>query len=320
MCSPYSVGMQAPTGGWRSAAEGAAAGLSFRSFVIRTKEDPTACHFRHVPRACVDRSRLRPPPAWRRCSLRPRPASPRTSRRRASSPAGRRLRRRSRPRLPAPAIPAPQASPAAPGGAAQQPTGPTVVQVKPEPSQPDWTKVCGKDPSNNSEICYTTRDFVSDQGQPVMAVAVYEAKNAPQGAQTQRVVRFLLPLGLMLQPGIRFAIDQGQPTPGRYALCFPNGCFAEAVGLKDDFVNQMKKGTSLNVSVQNQVAREVTFSVPLAGFGKAFDGAAIDPKVLEEQQKKLQEELERRSDEMRKKLEQSSAAGATAAPATAPKQ
>jgi len=119
---------------------------------------------------------------------------------------------------PAPAIPAPQASPAAPGGAAQQPTGPTVVQVKPEPSQPDWTKVCGKDPSNNSEICYTTRDFVSDQGQPVMAVAVYEAKNAPQGAQTQRVVRFLLPLGLMLQPGIRFAIDQGQPTPGRYAL------------------------------------------------------------------------------------------------------
>jgi invasion protein IalB len=221
---------------------------------------------------------------------------------------------------PAPAIPAPQASPAAPGGAAQQPTGPTVVQVKPEPSQPDWTKVCGKDPSNNSEICYTTRDFVSDQGQPVMAVAVYEAKNAPQGAQTQRVVRFLLPLGLMLQPGIRFAIDQGQPTPGRYALCFPNGCFAEAVGLKDDFVNQMKKGTSLNVSVQNQVAREVTFSVPLAGFGKAFDGAAIDPKVLEDQQKKLQEELERRSDEMRKKLEQSSAAGATAAPATAPKQ
>ena len=221
---------------------------------------------------------------------------------------------------PAPAIPAPQASPAAPGGAAQQPTGPTVVQVKPEPSQPDWTKVCGKDPSNNSEICYTTRDFVSDQGQPVMAVAVYEAKSAPQGAQTQRVVRFLLPLGLMLQPGIRFAIDQGQPTPGRYALCFPNGCFAEAVGLKDDFVNQMKKGTSLNVSVQNQVAREVTFSVPLAGFGKAFDGAAIDPKVLEEQQKKLQEELERRSDEMRKKLEQSSAAGATAAPAIAPKQ
>jgi hypothetical protein len=80
----------------------------------------------------------------------------------------------------------------------------------------------------------------------------------------------------------------------------------------------MKKGTTLNVSVQNQTQREVTFAVPLAGFGKAFDGPAIDPKVLEEQQKKLQSELEKRSDDMRKKLEQQNAAGA-AAPATAPK-
>ncbi len=64
---------------------------------------------------------------------------------------------------------------------AQQPagaqnTGPTVVQVRPEPSQTEWTKVCGRDPGNNREICYTTRDFVSDQGQPVMAVAVYDVK------------------------------------------------------------------------------------------------------------------------------------------------
>ena len=219
---------------------------------------------------------------------------------------------------PAPA-PAPQASPMVPGaGAAQQQAGPTVVQVKAEPSQADWTKVCGKE--GNNEICYTTRDFVSDQGQPVMAVAVYEAKGGPQGAQ--RVIRFLLPLGLMLQPGIRFAVDQGQPTPGRYALCFPNGCFAEAVGFKDDLLAQMKKGTNLNVSVQNQVAREVTFAVPLAGFGKAFDGPAIDPKALEEQQKKLQEELEKRSDELRKRLEQGAAPGAAtpATAATAPKQ
>ncbi len=189
--------------------------------------------------------------------------------------------------------------------------------MKPEPSQTDWTKVCGKDPASGAEICYTTRDFVSDQGQPVLAVAVYDAKG--QGAQNQKVVRFLMPLGLLLRPGIRFAVDQGQPIPGQYAICFPNGCFAEATGLKDDFINQMKRGTTLNVSVQNQVAREVTFAVPLAGFGKAFDGPAIDPKVLEEQQKKLQEELEKRSEELRKRLEQqSSAAGAPAGGAAAP--
>lgn len=216
---------------------------------------------------------------------------------------------------PAPAAPAP-AAPAAPqGGMAQQQTGPQTVNVKSEPSQADWTKVCGKDQGSNTDVCYTTRDFVSDQGQPVLAVAVYDMKNAQQSV---RVVRYLLPLGLLLQPGIRFTVDGQQGTAGKFAVCFPNGCFAEAGGVSNDVLNAMKKGTTLNVSVQNQTQREVTFAVPLAGFGKAFDGPAIDPKVLEEQQKKLQAELEKRSEDMRKNLEKQNAAGA-AAPAAAPK-
>jgi len=215
------------------------------------------------------------------------------------------------------------AAPAKPPAAAQsqpaqqqpQNTGPMVVQVKAEPSQPDWTKVCGKDQGTNTEICYTTRDFVSDQGQPVLAVALYDVK----GPQSKKIVRFLMPLGLLLQPGIRFTVDQGAPTDGKYAICFPNGCFAEAE-VKDDFVAAMKKGQNLNVSVQNQAGRLVTFAVPAAGFGKAFDGPPIDPKVLEEQQKKLQEELEKKSEELRKKLGSGDASAAPAAPAApAPK-
>ncbi|HEV7335696.1 MAG TPA: invasion associated locus B family protein [Bosea sp. (in: a-proteobacteria)] len=209
----------------------------------------------------------------------------------------------------------PAAKPAAPAQQpAQQPAqgqgaqnGPTVVQVKPEPSQTNWTKVCGKDPAANKEICYTTRDFVSDQGQPVLAVAVYDVKGDPN-----KIVRFLMPLGLLLQPGIRFGVDTAQPTPGRFAICFPNGCFAEAQ-IKDDFINQMKKGTNLNISVQNQGAREVSFSIPLTDFAKGFDGAPIDPKVLEDQQKQLQDELAKRQDELRKRL---GGSGASAAPGT----
>jgi invasion protein IalB len=224
---------------------------------------------------------------------------------------------------PKPAAPAAQpAKPAAPApgqpAQQQQPAGPTVVQVKAEPSQPEWTKVCGKDQNTNTEICYTTRDFVSDQGQPVLALAVYDVK----GQQPQKVVRFVMPLGLLLQPGLRFAIDQGQATPGRYVMCLPNGCFAEAQ-VKDDFIASLKKGANLNVSVQNQVGREITFAVPAAGFGKAFDGPPIDPKVLEEQQKKLQEELQKKSEEMRQKMLQgqggAAAPSAQAAPPAAPK-
>ncbi|MFL5121726.1 MAG: hypothetical protein ACJ8C8_14845, partial [Microvirga sp.] len=80
-------------------------------------------------------------------------------------PAPRQQRPRpAQPAQPAPQpAPAPQAAPAAPAGQQAQ-AGPTIVQVKAEPSQPDWTKVCGKDQAQNTEVCYTTRDFVSDQG------------------------------------------------------------------------------------------------------------------------------------------------------------
>lgn len=207
-----------------------------------------------------------------------------------------------------PAQPAPAQPPAQGQGQAAS-TGPTVVQVKPEPSQTNWTKVCGKDQAANKEICYTTRDFVSDQGQPVLAVAIYDVKG-----DANKIVRFLMPLGLLLQPGIRFGVDNAQPTPGRYAICFPNGCFAEAQ-IKDDFINAMKKGTNLNVSVQNQAAREVSFSIPLSDFAKGFDGAPIDPKVLEEQQKALQDELAKRQEELRKRL---GGGAADATPGVAP--
>ena len=38
-------------------------------------------------------------------------------------------------------------------------------------------------------------------------------------------------------------------------------------------------------------------------FAKAYDGPPTDPKVFEENQKKLQEELQKRAEEQRKKLE-----------------
>ncbi|SDR50469.1 Invasion protein IalB, involved in pathogenesis [Rhizobiales bacterium GAS191] len=216
-----------------------------------------------------------------------------------------------KPAAPAPAAPAP-AAPAPAAGAA--PAGGTpesgLVQLKPEPSQPDWVKVCGKDPQSNVEICYTTRDFVSDQGQPVLAVAMYDVKGKPE-----KPTRFILPLGLLLAPGVKFAVDQGPASDGKFVICLPNGCFAEGV-TNDAFIGGMKKGTTLNVKFKNQVGNEVTFQVPLAGFGKAFDGAPLDPKVVEEQQKKLQEELQKRSDELRAKL--GGAAAATPDPA-APK-
>ena len=196
-----------------------------------------------------------------------------------------------KPAPPKPAQPAPQpAPPAAPAPAANQ--------VNLQPSQSDWTKVCGKDQAANKEICYTTRDFGQAADQPpVLAVAVYDVKG-----DDQRIVRLLLPVALMLRPGFRFSVDKGATQDGGFEICFPNGCFAESK-VKGPTIDQMKKGNTLNVMVKNQANNEVNFVLPLAGFAKAFDGAAIDPKVLEDQQRKLEEELQKRAEEQRKALE-----------------
>ncbi len=183
-------------------------------------------------------------------------------------------------------------------------------------TQSDWTKVCGKDQTAGKEVCYTTRDFSAAPSQPpVLALAVYDVK----GDDT-KIIRMLMPIGLMLRPGFRFSVDKGASTDGAFEICFPNGCFAEAK-VKTATTDSMKKATALNVSVRNQKNEQVDFSVPLAGFGKSFDGPAIDPKVLQEQQQKLQAELQKRAEDERKKLEsqqpaaQSPTGGATVAPA-----
>ncbi len=40
----------------------------------------------------------------------------------------------------------------------------------------------------------------------------------------------------------------------------------------------MKSGTTLSIAVRNQANNEVTFAVPLAGFGDAFDGRRSIPR------------------------------------------
>ncbi len=224
-----------------------------------------------------------------------------------------------RPAAPAarPAAPAPQA--AAP--AAANSNDPTVVQVKGTPDGSDWTKQCGPTDAQKIETCLTVREFVSENDQPVLAVAASEMKG-PQGSE--RRIRFLLPFGLALDAGVRFSVDRSGFVAGKYSVCMPNGCFAD-VGIKDETLKSMKTGNTFNVTVKNAAGNEVVFAIPSTGFAKAFDGPAVDPKVVEERQRQLEQDVQRKSEQMRRELEARGAGGLpapapTAPPAGAPRQ
>ena len=79
----------------------------------------------------------------------------------------------------------------------------------------------------------------------------------------------------------------------------------------------MKKGQGLVVQAINSTGQPISLVLPLADFAKAYEGPPTDPKVFEEQQKKLQEELQRRADEARKKLENRAATSISGAAARA---
>ena len=70
-----------------------------------------------------------------------------------------------------------------------------------------------------------------------------------------------------------------------------------------DTINQLKKAQQLHIQAISINGQPFSVPLPLAEFAKAYDGPPTDPKVFEEQQKKLQDELQRRADEARKRLE-----------------
>jgi len=193
-----------------------------------------------------------------------------------------------------------QAPPGQPGQQGQAQNGQQPVQFIFSP----WTKFClkgqpGQPPDPNAkEVCFTGKDARVESGQPVAAAVLIE----PQGAD-KKLLRVTLPLGMQLAHGTRLIVDQNQPMTAPYVICFSNGCMAD-YDASADMIGKMKKGQGLVIQAINATGQPISLVMPLNDFAKAYDGPPTDPKVFEEQQKKLQEELQRRADEARKKLEQ----------------
>jgi invasion protein IalB len=213
------------------------------------------------------------------------------------------------PAPPAPAAPkaapkpAPKpAAPAAPKAEAPAPAAPQGQQAQ-SGEQPQlifspWTKFCLKgQEANAKQVCFTGKDGRVESGMPVVAAVLIEPENEPK-----KVLRVTLPLGMSIQPGTRVIVDNGQPMTGPYVICFNNGCMAdyEASG---ELIGKLKKGQGLVIQGINGAGQPISLVVPLTDFAKAYDGPPTDPKKFEEQQKQLQDELQKRAEDARKKLE-----------------
>jgi invasion protein IalB len=187
--------------------------------------------------------------------------------------------------------PAPQAAPQpAQNGAAASQQPPTLMYSP-------WMKVCGKGKdTNEKQVCVTTKDGRLENGMPVAIVQLFEPEGQP------KILRVTVPLGMQLQHGTRMIIDNGQPTNEPYKICFPVGCMSD-YPVTDDLIKQLKKGKTITLQAINMQGSPISLPLPLNDFAKAYDGPPTDPKVFEAQQRKLQEELQKKAEEARQKLE-----------------
>jgi invasion protein IalB len=213
--------------------------------------------------------------------------------------------------------------PAAPKKPVRKPAPPQEQQqpAQEQPAQPQqqeqvqliyspWTKFClkSKDP-NPKQVCFTGKDARIESGMPVVAAVLIEPQDEPK-----KILRVTLPLGMQLIHGTRVIIDQNQPMTAPYVICFTNGCMADYEA-NAEMIDKMKKGRGLVVQAINANGQPISLVLPLADFAKAYEGPPTDPKVFEAQQQKLQDELQKRAEAARKKLEEAQPGASAASPA-----
>jgi invasion protein IalB len=220
---------------------------------------------------------------------------------------------------------APKAAPAAPAPTAQAPPAaappaagaPPAAAAGGQPADQQvqliyapWTKFClkGQD-ANAKQVCFTGKDGRIESGQPVIAAVIIEPEGEPK-----KILRVTLPLGMQLVHGTRVIVDNNPPAQSPYVICFANGCMSD-YEVTPELLGNMKKGQNLVVQAINSNGAPLTLPLPLGDFAKAYDGPPTDPKEFEKTQQKLQEELQKRAEEARKKLEANAPAGTTTAPA-----
>jgi invasion protein IalB len=212
-----------------------------------------------------------PPPTAQRPTTTPRPATP------------------AAPAAPKQAAPAVQKSPPAALGPTQE-AAPEMPQLIYSP----WAKFCGKgNEPGAKEVCFTGKDARTAAGQPVVAAALIEPEGEPK-----KLFRVTLPSPLQLQYGTRIVIDKEPPITGAFFSCFANGCMADYEATPE-LVGKLKKGQMLQIQAINLAAAAITFPLPLSdnggnSFQKANEGPPTDPKVFEEQQKKMRQDLQQR--------------------------
>ena len=231
------------------------------------------------------------------------------------------------------------APPAAPKKAPAPPAAQKGAPAKDAKGPPSaWVKLCekgtavtkakdGKEDKKEIDICLTHHERLDgNTGMVLVSAAVRQISG-----QDKPALMIMVPLGMLLQPGMRANIypqDQWDLVQKNekideskikgiqlaYTLCHPAGCTAETEATPD-LLNQMKSSAGILVFAINAAGAPMVFPVPLAGFDSSLAGPPIDTKQYSEARKSLMLQIAQRQQQLMEEAQKKQQEGQGAAPA-----
>jgi invasion protein IalB len=138
------------------------------------------------------------------------------------------------------------------------------AQAAPEPGPAAWRVECTGD-GKSLECRAIQQIFQRDTRQLVASVAVRYAPETKAGAMS-----ILLPLGLNLTEPVLIKVDNGPPERQPIQTCNNGGCLVTMTA-NDKLLVAMRAGTDLKITVQDASKKPIEMTLPLLGFGIAYD-------------------------------------------------
>ena len=176
----------------------------------------------------------------------------------------------------------------------------------------NWLKVC--DPLPDGQQACIMRQVVLANGQ---FLGSFLLRDDP-GQESRLLAVAAVPLGVLLPFGLTWQIDGAKPIRVPYMLCDPTSCATQLV-INEQYVNSLKKGSTLKLTAKNRQNQDLTIEITLAGFTAAYDGdAALTFEEFRQEtsgENALEQVLQDRAEELRRQLDSGAAPAEGAAPA-----
>lgn len=132
----------------------------------------------------------------------------------------------------------------------------------------DWQVRCSQ---NDDKLCVIAQVGQTADGKNALEVRIRKLEGAKtkDGQVVPAAIQIITPLGTILRAGVRVSIDGGKPRTGAFEVCVPSGCVVRDA-MSEDFLSQLKAGKAAKVSYTMLQKGEISATISLTGFTKAF--------------------------------------------------